>query len=72
MRDRVDASAGLVLRSWQAEDAPAVLAAFADPLMRSQSSEAVDSGAFAAPPSPGRQCAYGGSVHDSRGRIRRR
>lgn len=43
MRDRVDASSGLVLRTWRAEDAPAVMAAFADPLMRSQSVEPVDS-----------------------------
>ncbi|WP_330315624.1 GNAT family protein [Streptomyces platensis] len=43
MRDRVDASFGLVLRRWKAEDAGAVMTAFADPLMRGQSSEPVDS-----------------------------
>lgn len=43
MRDRVDASGGLVLRRWKAEDVSAVMAAFADPLMRGQSSEPVDS-----------------------------
>ncbi|MEO3750105.1 GNAT family protein [Streptomyces sp. B6B3] len=43
MRERVDASAGLQLRSWQVGDASAVLAAFADPLMRGQSHEPVDS-----------------------------
>ncbi|MGW1411721.1 GNAT family N-acetyltransferase [Streptomyces sp. NPDC002403] len=43
MRDRVDASSGLVLRGWRAEDAWAVMAAFADPLMRGQASEPVNS-----------------------------
>ncbi|MFF3895099.1 GNAT family N-acetyltransferase [Streptomyces sp. NPDC001812] len=43
MRDRVDASSGLVLRRWRAEDARAVTTAFADPLMRGQSGEPVDS-----------------------------
>lgn len=43
MRDRVEASSGLVLRRWKAEDAWAVLSAFADPLMRGQASEPVDS-----------------------------
>ncbi|MFB6879140.1 GNAT family N-acetyltransferase [Streptomyces sp. NPDC056323] len=43
MRDRVDASSGLVLRSWKTEDAAAVMSAFADPLMRGQSIEPVDS-----------------------------
>ncbi|MFF7369695.1 GNAT family N-acetyltransferase [Streptomyces tricolor] len=48
MRDRVDASAGLVLRRWKAEDAWAVMTAFADPLMRGQSVEPVDSAQAAA------------------------
>ncbi|WP_149182106.1 GNAT family N-acetyltransferase [Streptomyces sp. TRM49041] len=43
MRDRVDASGGLVLRRWKAGDVSAVMTAFADPLMRGQSSEPVDS-----------------------------
>ncbi|MBY8845552.1 GNAT family N-acetyltransferase [Streptomyces sp. SP2-10] len=43
MRDRVDTSSGLVLRRWKAEDARAVMTAFADPLMRAQSIEPVDS-----------------------------
>ncbi|MCX5232937.1 GNAT family N-acetyltransferase [Streptomyces sp. NBC_00233] len=43
MRDRVDASSGLVLRRWTTEDALAVMTAFADPLMRGQSIEPVDS-----------------------------
>ncbi|HEY9367217.1 GNAT family protein [Streptomyces sp.] len=43
MQDRVDASSGLVLRRWKTEDARAVMTAFADPLMHSQSSELVDS-----------------------------
>ncbi|WP_405576450.1 GNAT family N-acetyltransferase [Streptomyces sp. NBC_01092] len=43
MRDRVDASSGLVLRGWKAEDARALMTAFADPLMRGQSIEPVDS-----------------------------
>jgi len=43
VRDRVDTSSGLVLRRWKAEDAQAVMTAFADPLMRGQSIEPVDS-----------------------------
>lgn len=43
VRDRVDASSGLVLRRWTAGDAGAVMTAFADPLMRGQSAEPVDS-----------------------------
>ncbi|MBL3668942.1 GNAT family N-acetyltransferase [Streptomyces sp. M2CJ-2] len=43
MRERVDASSGLVLRRWRAEDARAVMTAFADPLMRGQADEPVDS-----------------------------
>ncbi|MFD9369736.1 GNAT family N-acetyltransferase [Streptomyces sp. NPDC060020] len=43
MRDHVESSSGLVLRRWTPGDAAAVRAAFADPLMRSQSSEPVDS-----------------------------
>lgn len=43
VRDRVDASSGLVLRRWRTEDAAAVTTAFADPLMRGQSIEPVDS-----------------------------
>ncbi|MFI2760663.1 GNAT family N-acetyltransferase [Streptomyces echinatus] len=43
MRELVDASSGLVLRRWKAEDAQAVMTAFADPLMRGQSIEPVDS-----------------------------
>ncbi|WP_435243634.1 GNAT family N-acetyltransferase [Streptomyces cucumeris] len=43
MRDRVDTPSGLVLRRWNAEDARAVMTAFADPLMRGQSIEPVDS-----------------------------
>ncbi|MCF3174708.1 GNAT family N-acetyltransferase [Streptomyces sioyaensis] len=43
MRDRVDDSSGLVLRRWKTEDAGAVMTAFADPLMRGQSIEPVDS-----------------------------
>ncbi|WP_239590350.1 GNAT family N-acetyltransferase [Streptomyces aureoverticillatus] len=43
MRTRVELSSGLLLRQWAASDAAAVLAAFADPLMRGQSSEPVDS-----------------------------
>ncbi|MER6319227.1 GNAT family protein [Streptomyces sp. NPDC001581] len=43
MRDHVKTSSGLVLRRWAPGDAAAVSAAFADPLMRGQSSEPVDS-----------------------------
>ncbi|NGO75251.1 GNAT family N-acetyltransferase [Streptomyces sp. YC504] len=43
MRDRIETSSGLVLRRWMAEDAHAVMDAFADPLMRGQSVEPVDS-----------------------------
>ncbi|WP_129305013.1 GNAT family protein [Streptomyces sp. L2] len=43
MRDRVATSSGLVLRRWKVEDAGAVMTAFADPLMRGQSIEPVDS-----------------------------
>lgn len=43
VRDRIDASSGLVLRRWKTEDVWAVMAAFADPLMRGQSIEPVDS-----------------------------
>ncbi|MET7362361.1 GNAT family protein [Streptomyces sp. NPDC005562] len=42
MRDRVDTPSGLVLRPWQIEDARTVMTAFADPLMRGQSVEPVD------------------------------
>ncbi|MET9498393.1 GNAT family N-acetyltransferase [Streptomyces sp. NPDC006552] len=42
MRDRVEDPSGLVLRRWTAADAPVVLAAFADPLMREQTNEPVD------------------------------
>ncbi|MEU6681033.1 GNAT family protein [Streptomyces sp. NPDC046925] len=43
MRDRVEASSGLVLRRWMLGDAESVMAAFADPLMREQNSEPIDS-----------------------------
>ncbi|MFI7366487.1 GNAT family N-acetyltransferase [Streptomyces sp. NPDC050149] len=43
MRDRIDTSSGLALRRWKADDARAVMTAFADPLMRGQSNEPVDS-----------------------------
>ncbi|MEV6782434.1 GNAT family protein [Streptomyces sp. NPDC051098] len=43
VRELVEASSGLVLRRWKAEDIGAVMTAFADPLMRGQSSEPVDS-----------------------------
>lgn len=43
MRVRVETSDGLVLRRWRGDDAAAVLTAFADPLMRGQSGEPVDS-----------------------------
>ncbi|MFF9352721.1 GNAT family N-acetyltransferase [Streptomyces sp. NPDC014734] len=43
MRDRVDAFSDLVLRRWTADDAGAVMTAFADPLMRGQSAEPVGS-----------------------------
>ncbi|WP_156726771.1 GNAT family N-acetyltransferase [Streptomyces apocyni] len=43
MRDHLEAPSGLVLRQWAAVDARAVLAAFADPLMREQSAEPLDS-----------------------------
>lgn len=49
VRDRVDASSGLVLRRWTAGDAGAVMTAFADPLMRGQSAEPVDSVGTAEP-----------------------
>ncbi|MEU8952755.1 GNAT family protein [Streptomyces sp. NPDC048518] len=42
MRDRVDTSSGLMLRPWQIEDARTVMTAFADPLMRGQSVEPVE------------------------------
>ncbi|MEG3627612.1 GNAT family N-acetyltransferase [Streptomyces poriticola] len=43
VRARADASSGLVLRRWKTEDAWAVMTAFADPLMRGQSIEPVES-----------------------------
>lgn len=43
MRDRVGAFSDLVLRRWTADDAGAVMTAFADPLMRGQAAEPVDS-----------------------------
>ncbi|MGZ9929401.1 GNAT family N-acetyltransferase [Streptomyces sp. NC-S4] len=43
MRDHVNAAPGLALRRWKTEDARAVMTAFADPLMRGQSDEPVDS-----------------------------
>ncbi|MFE7134742.1 GNAT family N-acetyltransferase [Streptomyces sp. NPDC057638] len=41
MRDHVEVSEALGLRTWSARDAEAVLTAFADPLMRGQASEPV-------------------------------
>ncbi|PWI11286.1 GNAT family N-acetyltransferase [Streptomyces sp. NWU339] len=43
MRERADASSGPVLRRGRAEDARAVMTAFADPLMRGRPREPVDS-----------------------------
>ncbi|MFD6973070.1 GNAT family N-acetyltransferase [Streptomyces sp. NPDC059949] len=43
VRDRVDASSGLVLRGWASRDAVSVMTAFADPLMRGQADVPVDS-----------------------------
>ncbi|MFF3745642.1 GNAT family N-acetyltransferase [Streptomyces kronopolitis] len=43
MRDRVETPSGLVLRRWTGGDAASVLAAFADPLIRTQSVTPVDS-----------------------------
>ncbi|GGR88896.1 hypothetical protein GCM10010252_29710 [Streptomyces aureoverticillatus] len=43
MRTRVEVPSGLLLRRWEAADAASVLTAFADPLMRGQSREPVDS-----------------------------
>ncbi|MFI7386292.1 GNAT family N-acetyltransferase [Streptomyces sp. NPDC049813] len=42
MRERVEDPSGLVLRRWVAADARAVLAAFADPLMRRQTNQPLD------------------------------
>ncbi|MFI2645237.1 GNAT family N-acetyltransferase [Streptomyces sp. NPDC018610] len=47
MRDHLDAAPGLRLRRWSAADAPAVLTAFAEPLMDRQSGEPVSSPAAA-------------------------
>ncbi|MFD3516364.1 GNAT family N-acetyltransferase [Streptomyces sp. NPDC058657] len=47
MRDHVETPSGLLLRRWAVSDAPSVLSAFADPLMRGQAAEAVDSQAAA-------------------------
>ncbi|WP_327260237.1 GNAT family N-acetyltransferase [Streptomyces sp. NBC_01232] len=41
MRERIDVSPGLVLRRWAMRDAPSVMTAFADPLMREQTSEPI-------------------------------
>ncbi|MFD5256837.1 GNAT family N-acetyltransferase [Streptomyces bobili] len=43
MHDRVEDSSGLVLRRWAMWDAVSVMTAFADPLMRGQTSEPVTS-----------------------------
>jgi RimJ/RimL family protein N-acetyltransferase len=43
MLDHLDAGDGLWLRPWAERDAAAVLTAFADPLMRGQAAEPVDS-----------------------------
>ncbi|MCP9211221.1 GNAT family N-acetyltransferase [Streptomyces sp. NEAU-Y11] len=43
VREHVEASRGLWLRRWSAEDVHAVLTAFADPLMRGQATEPVTS-----------------------------
>ncbi|MGW1764334.1 GNAT family N-acetyltransferase [Streptomyces sp. NPDC002073] len=43
MRDHVKTPSGLLLRRWEGQDAPSVMKAFADPLMRGQSAEAIDS-----------------------------
>jgi len=43
MRDHWEISSGLLLRRWAAEDAAAVLRAFADPSMRGQSAEPIES-----------------------------
>ncbi|MEY9876743.1 RimJ/RimL family protein N-acetyltransferase [Streptacidiphilus sp. MAP12-33] len=43
MPDHLDAGEGLRLRPWAKRDAEAVLTAFADPLMRGQAAEPVDS-----------------------------
>ncbi|MER6036053.1 GNAT family protein [Streptomyces sp. NPDC001835] len=47
MRDHMETSSGLLLRRWCGLDARAVMSAFADPLMRGQSAEAIDSEAAA-------------------------
>ncbi|WP_030775896.1 GNAT family N-acetyltransferase [Streptomyces sp. NRRL S-920] len=43
VRDRVETPSGLLLRRWAGLDARPVMTAFADPLMRRQSEEAIDS-----------------------------
>lgn len=43
MRDHWELSSGLLLRRWAPDDAAAVLGAFADPSMRGQSAEPIDS-----------------------------
>ncbi|MFJ6483706.1 MULTISPECIES: GNAT family N-acetyltransferase [unclassified Streptomyces] len=43
MRERIEFSSGLVLRRWAARDAAPVTAAFADPLMREQTSRPIAS-----------------------------
>ncbi|MGW6980971.1 GNAT family N-acetyltransferase [Streptomyces sp. NPDC054932] len=43
MRERVEVSSGLVLRRWARRDATSVMTAFADPLMRQQTSEPMES-----------------------------
>lgn len=43
MPDHLDAGGGLWLRPWAERDAEAVLTAFADPLMRGQAAESIDS-----------------------------
>ncbi|MET9692364.1 GNAT family N-acetyltransferase [Streptomyces sp. NPDC006514] len=43
MRERVEVSSGLVLRRWAPRDAASVTAAFADPLMREQTSQPIGS-----------------------------
>ncbi|MCX4986930.1 MULTISPECIES: GNAT family N-acetyltransferase [unclassified Streptomyces] len=43
VRDHLETSSGLLLRRWAGLDARPVMSAFADPLMRGQSEEAIDS-----------------------------
>ncbi|MEK8145276.1 GNAT family protein [Streptomyces sp. M10(2022)] len=43
MRDHIETSSGLLLRRWTGLDVRPVMSAFADPLMRGQSDEAIDS-----------------------------